>query len=88
MSQQQPNQKILPRNELIKRLERFRGPYLGDGVNPGIDVPSLLAALQPDLKALQRYDYGMHAASWNPAMGTYDDGEYVRYEDVVKLLAG
>lgn len=77
---------ILTRDELIKRLEKFRGPYLGDGINLGIDIPSLLAALTVDLNAIQRYNVGIHVFSGQPGMGTYDDGEYVRYDEVKKLL--
>lgn len=33
--------------DLIKRLERMRGPYLGDGINPGVTTTELIEALQP-----------------------------------------
>lgn len=32
--------------QLIQRLKRLRGPYLGDGVNEGFDSLSLLNYLQ------------------------------------------
>jgi hypothetical protein len=33
-------------DDLIRRLKAFRGDFLGDGINPGVRVSELLAALQ------------------------------------------
>ncbi len=33
--------------DLINRLERMRGPYLGDGINPGITTYEVLEFLKP-----------------------------------------
>lgn len=32
-------------SNLIERLRRLRGPYLGDGTNPGVTTHELIAAL-------------------------------------------
>ena len=32
---------------LIKRLERMRGPYMGDGINPGFTTHEVLEFLRP-----------------------------------------
>jgi hypothetical protein len=34
-------------SDLIKRLERMRGPYMGDGINPGFTTHEVLAFLRP-----------------------------------------
>lgn len=33
--------------DLIKRLERMRGPYMGDGINPGFTTHEVLEFLRP-----------------------------------------
>lgn len=35
-----------PIQELISRLERMRGPFMGDGVNPGFTTTEVLAYLK------------------------------------------
>jgi len=45
---------------LIKRLERMRGPYMGDGINPGFTTHEVLEFLMPLQKVIDTQDDRVH----------------------------
>ena len=45
---------------LIRRLERMRGPYMGDGINPGFTTHEVLEFLKPLQKSIDSKDDDGH----------------------------
>lgn len=43
-------------SDLVQRLQKMRGPYLGDGVNPGVTTTEILAELDRLRSALRYQD--------------------------------
>jgi hypothetical protein len=46
--------------DLIKRLERMRGPYMGDGINPGFTTHEVLEFLRSLQKVIDTQDGHVH----------------------------
>ena len=54
---------------LIARLERQRGPYMGDGINPGFTTYEVLEFLRPLLNVVdqnQKISYSNDSATGTP----------------------